>query len=43
MVRQASLMSKLAQLALPDSIYYWAVDFNWPAVIAAVVAFDNHK
>ena len=30
-VRQASLMSKLAQLALPDSIYNWAVDF-----------FENH-
>jgi len=30
-VRHASLMSKLAQLTLPDSIYNWAVDF-----------FDNH-
>jgi len=27
MVRHASLMSKLAQLALPDSVYNWAVDF----------------
>jgi len=26
-VRHASLMSKLAQLTLPDSIYSWAVDF----------------
>ena len=26
-VRHASLMSKLAQLEIPDNVYNWAVDF----------------